>query len=191
MKKSYLKKTALLLSLTLSELMSITANAQVFHGNGYYYERDLTDVEGKERLLELDFDYELILESLTYKELCCYHLDGGQYTTVDNWFPIAIYTSADRAIMQTDALKYEEFYLPMSNANIGNAYQLIDGKPSIIEDISTLDTIDIDNLAFSLIQENSDHQKQTVGYINGCDMLAMVSGKYKYRTEKVLTKTIN
>lgn len=188
MPKKYLKATTILISLALSELMSINAKAYTFHGNGYYLERDSTDFEGKQQLLELDFNYKLIMEDLTYKELCCFNFPSGFMGSMkENWFPIAIYISADRAITQTDALQYENFFLPMANAGIGNAYQLIDGKPSIIEDISMLDTIDIDNLAFSLVQEDSNHNEQVVGYINGCDMLAMVSGQHKYVKQKVLT----
>jgi len=188
MKKNRLKATAILISLALSEMMSTTANAYNFHGDDYYIERDLTDFEGKQKLLELDFNYELIMENLTYKELCCFNLPAGfNDIMLENWFPIAIYTSADRAITQTDALQYKNFFLPMANASIGNAYQLVDGRPSIIDDITMLDTIDIDNLAFSLVQEDSNHNEQVVGYINGCDMLAMVSGQHEYVKQKVLT----
>lgn len=182
-------KTILLLSMALSEITSTTVNAQKWQGNGSYMVRDLDDFESDKEIDEMDFDYELVMNWLTYKDLCCFNLDTGANSMADTWFPIAIYSSADRAINQIEAVESEKFYLFVADAKIKDAYQLVNGKPSLIEDVSILNEIDKDNLAFSLVQTDSNVKEQTVAYINGKDMVAMAYPCMKYyKEEKQLIK---
>lgn len=189
MKKRYRKATALFLSLLISEMTSITVNAHKWYGNGYYMVRDENDLESDKEIEEINFNYQLIINQVTYKDLCCFYLDTGGFTRKDAWFPIAIYTSADRAINQEEAIEYEKFYLSIANSKIKDAYQLVDGKPRMIEDIDALDTVDKDNLAFSLVQDDLYGNEQIVAYINGKDMIAMAMSSVKdYEQEKRLIK---
>lgn len=188
MKRKYMKLMAILLSLAISEINSPKAMAQRWYGNEYYLERDETDKESDKQIDAMLFDYEQVLNKLTYKELCCFNIDLA-HGPADVWFPIAIYISADRAISQVNALNYDEYYLPMTNARIKDAYTLIDGRPKKISDINLLDNIDKNNLAFSLVQKDSKGTDQIVGYINGKDMIAMTLGSYKnYDKAKQKTK---
>lgn len=183
MKKNYLKLLALVTSIALTD-PNVTASAQSWTGNGYYLVRDTNDIEEDEKLNQTKFDYDLILNKITYRDLCCFYLDTGIDSQDYQWFPFAIYTSADRAINQFDALKYDKFYLPMANAKFKDAYQLVDGKPQLIEDTDILNSLDKNNLAFTLVQN-----EQIVGYVNGKDMLAMLTPRKKYVIkEKTLLK---
>lgn len=192
MRKKHIKTISMLISLAISEITSIQVNAQTWNGNGYYFSRNLDDIKSDDEINESDFDYKTIMDWLTYKNLCCFNLDTGVDTMGDVWFPIAIYTSVDRAVYQIDALNYEDFYLSMANSRIKDAYQLIDGRPVLIEDVSQLDEIDKDNLAFSLVQEDLNANEQIVGYINGKDMVAMaLPSMNNYKKEKELVKIMN
>lgn len=188
MKRKY-KAITVFLVLLISEMTSIKANAQSWDSNDYYWVRNSDNIEDNKELDEMDFEYQLVMNQLTYKDLCCFYLDTGQFSMGDVWFPIAIYTSADRAINQVDAVEYEKFYLPIANAKIKDAYQLINGIPSLIEDINMLDKVNKDNLSFSLVQIDSDGNEQIVGYINGKDMVAMaIPSMNSYGKKKELTK---
>ncbi len=174
MKKNYQKAMSILLSAILVESTPLMVNAQTWNNNGYYYERDLSDTKSAKEIEEADIDYQKIINNLTYKDLCCFYLDTGLTTMGEVWYPIAVYTSADRAINQVDAIQNDEFYNLLANSKIKKAYQLVDGKPYIVEDIDSLRDIDKDNLAFALVRNDEEGIEQIVGYINGKDMLAMV-----------------
>lgn len=117
------------------------------------------------RQVSLEFDK--IVHQMSYEKVCPTNMESGSLQF------IPVYTTIDSAIQKKNPWQDKAQYQKILNAKIGKANALIAGIYVPIEKVDGVSSFD--SIGFPLEEPNANGKMETVGYINGNDLLEGLS----------------